>query len=161
MPLSLRLQTLLDRCHSDLPLWDLCCDHGLLGLQALNSGRFTEVIFNDIVPHVLEPLRRQVGDDARVICAPAEDIPEQLTGNLVLAGIGGERILKILLAHFGRGTLRAKHIVTCPEKDAEWLARQNLPGYSLCEDTTIPHSRGERRILVFKALPTADPDALG
>lgn len=151
MSLSLRLQSLLDRCQGGLPLWDLCCDHGLLGLSALKSGRFSQVIFNDIVDHVLEPLRDKVGEDARVICAPAEDIPEPLTGNIVLAGVGGERILKILLAHSDRGTLKAERIVTCPEKDAEWFARQNLPGYSLSDDTTIPHGPGVRRILVFKS----------
>lgn len=153
MALSLRLQTLLDRCDSGLPLWDLCCDHGLLGLHALVSGRFSEVIFNDAVAHVLEPLRARVGDDARVICGLAEDISEPMHGNIVLAGIGGERIRKILLAHSARGSLQAHKILLCPEKDAEWLAEQSLDGYQLSEDFALPHGRGERRVLVYSRAP--------
>jgi len=154
MALSFRLQQLLDRCQPGLPLWDLCCDHGLLGLQALTSGLFPEVVFNDAVAHVLEPLREQLGDfdNARVVHSFAEDIGEPLTGNLVLAGIGGEKIFKILSRHLEAGRLHAHNIVACPEKHADWLSQQTLDGYALKEISTIPHNNGTRHIFVFSAI---------
>jgi tRNA (adenine22-N1)-methyltransferase len=154
MPLSHRLQSLLDRCQPGLPLWDLCCDHGLLGLEALNSGLFSEIVFNDAVAHVLEPLRAQLGEfeNARVVHAFAEDIVEPLTGNLVLAGIGGEKIFRILSRHLAAGRLHAHNIVACPEKHADWLCRQRLEGYALKETAVIPHNLGTRHILVLSAI---------
>lgn len=148
MPLSLRLQSLLDRCEAGLPLWDLCCDHGHLGLEALRSGRFPTVIFNDAAAHVLDDLRGQVGGQpARLLCARAEEIREDLTGNVVIAGIGGEKIYKILRAAGER--LKARHIVLCPEKDAEWLATQDIPGYRLIERLALPHGPNVRWIYQF------------
>ena len=152
MALPLRLQALLDRCAPGLPLWDLCCDHGLLGLAALASGKFPEVIFNDSVPHVLTDLEPRLADfaNARRVLSLAEDIGESLTGNLVLAGIGGEKIFNILKSHNSHGRLNAHRLIACPEKRAEWLAAQNIAGYRLAESLTIPHNRGSRKILVFE-----------
>jgi tRNA (adenine22-N1)-methyltransferase len=154
-PLSLRLKTLLDRCEPGLPLWDLCCDHGLLGLAALASGKFSEVIFNDAVPHVLAALapRLVAFTNSRTVLGPAEEITEPLTGNLILAGVGGEKIYKILAAHAAGGRLRARHVVVCPERHAAWLSTQSVPGYRLVEHFTIPHNHGTRDVLYF----TVDP----
>jgi tRNA (adenine22-N1)-methyltransferase len=151
MALSLRLQTLLDRCEPGLPLWDLCCDHGLLGLAALASGKFQEVIFNDAVAHVLEDLAPKLAgyENSRAILALAEDIAEPITGNLILAGIGGEKIFKILSSHAAAGRLKARHIIVCPEKHGEWLSQQTLPGIRLVEHLTIPHNHGLREVLRF------------
>jgi tRNA A22 N-methylase len=150
MALPSRLHCLLDLCLPGLPLWDLCCDHGHLGLYALNSSSYPEVIFNDIVPHVLADLPAQfAGRPGRVICSPAEDIGEPLTGNVVIAGVGGEKIFKILLAHATRSTLRAKRIAVCPEKDAPWLMAQEIPGYQIISRREIPHNRGTRWIVAY------------
>jgi tRNA (adenine22-N1)-methyltransferase len=151
MPLPLRLQALLDRCEPGLPLWDLCCDHGLLGIAALESGKFSEVIFNDAVPHVLDALAERLAgyQNARSIRALAEEIQEPLTGNVILAGIGGEKIFKILAAHAASGRLKARRVVACPEKHADWLSRQTIPGLKLVEQITIPHNHGSRDILFF------------
>jgi tRNA (adenine22-N1)-methyltransferase len=153
MALSFRLQTLLDRCESGIPLWDLCCDHGLLGLEALAGGRFSEVIFNDAVAHVLVDLKARLTglSDARIVHSLAEDIQEPLTGNLVLAGIGGEKIFKILTAHLQNGRLHARHILACPEKHGEWLSTQSLEGFALQEHLTIPHNQVTRQVLHFTA----------
>jgi tRNA (adenine22-N1)-methyltransferase len=159
MRLSPRLQALLDRCEPGLPLWDLCCDHGLLGLGALASGTFSEVIFNDAVPHVIEALTPQIKafENARAVLALAEDIQEPLTGNIILAGVGGEKIFKILSSHALRGGLKARHIIVCPEKHAEWLSEQALPGYKLVEHISIPHNHGKREILHFTVEPFTSP----
>ena len=152
MVLPNRLHCLLDLCLPGLPLWDLCCDHGYLGLFALNNSSYSEVIFNDVVPHVLANLPGKfAGRPARVICGPAEDIAEPLTGNVVIAGVGGEKILKILLAHTRRSTLRAKRIAVCPEKDAEWMIAQEVPGYRIVSQREISHNRGTRWIVAYES----------
>ncbi len=153
--LSPRLQFLLDRCRPGFTLWDLCCDHGYLGLSALQGRRFSQVVFNDTVPHVLEDLRRRLpmSPDWRILLSPAEEIDEPLTGNVVLAGVGGEKIYKILCAHASRGGLVGERLILCPEKDAEWLARQSVPGFTLCEQTQIVHNHGHRAILVYAPAP--------
>jgi tRNA (adenine22-N1)-methyltransferase len=154
MALSQRLQALLDRCLPEQPLWDLCCDHGYLGLEALRTQRFATVIFNDAVEHVLADLRLRIPattttQDWRIICKPAEDIAESLTGNVVLAGIGGEKIYKILLAHSARGTLNAQRLILCPEKDAEWLIQQTIPNFALLEQMRMAHNRTHRHLLCY------------
>lgn len=153
MRLPERLQSLLDLCEPGLPLWDLCCDHGLLGIAALDSGNFSEVIFNDSVPHVIEQLRERLTGrtHCRTVLGLAEDIGEELTGNLILAGVGGEKIFKILSYHSREGRLHARHIIACPEKHAAWLGDQKLPGYTLKEQHSIPHNHTTRRILHFIA----------
>lgn len=153
MRLPERLQSLLDLCEPGLPLWDLCCDHGLLGIAALESGQFSEVIFNDSVPHVIEQLSERLAGRARcrTVLAFAEDIGEELTGNLILAGVGGEKIFKILSNHSRAGRLRARHVIACPEKHAAWLGDQELTGYTLREQRSIPHNHTTRRILHFIA----------
>jgi len=130
--LSARLQNLLDRCEPGLPLWDLCCDHGLLGFAAIESGKFSEVILNDAVAHVVEDLDRKLEDSpGRTILALAEQINEPLTGNVVIAGVGGEKIFKILKTHADNGRLHARHLILCPEKHGAWLGDQTLTGYGL------------------------------
>src|SRR4051812_49221992 len=113
MRLSPRLEALLTRCVPGFPVWDLCCDHGLVGLAALESGKFTAVIFNDSVEHLLNLLKPKINGraDCRIVHAFAEEISEPLTGNLVLAGIGGEKIYKILSTHAERQTLKAQKII--------------------------------------------------
>lgn len=153
MGFPLRLQSLLDRCESGIPLWDLCCDHGYLGLKALSSGRFTEVIFNDSVPHVLDDLRTRlpVGLQCRVILGNAEQLTETLLGNVVVAGIGGEKTHRILTTLIQAGRMQARQLVLCPEKDIEWFATQPLPGYKLREKSVIPHNQTTRSIFCFSA----------
>jgi len=152
MGLPLRLQSLLDRCEPGFPLWDLCCDHGLLGLEALESGLFPQVIFNDAVPHVLELLAPRLAgrEDAKLVLSRAEDIPEILIGNLVIAGVGGEKIFKILMSHANAGRLKARRVIVCPEKHADWLSEQSIPGLRLEEHVTIPHNHHTRQILFYK-----------
>jgi tRNA (adenine22-N1)-methyltransferase len=121
----------------------------LLGLEALERDQFTEVIFNDCVDHVLQPLR---GRGAQVVLGRAEDIDKDLRGNVVLAGIGGERIHNILTRLVERGRLKADRLVLCPEKDADWLMEQSIPGYIMMEITKIPHNSGHRWILVLDSI---------
>ncbi len=162
MRLSPRLEALFNRCQPGLPLWDLCCDHGYLGLHALHSGAFTEVLFNDTAPHLLALVKAKLrgGERARLISGKAEEIIEPLTGNIVIAGVGAEKIFKILDSHLRRGTLIGPHVLVCPETDTDWLVDQSLKGLELIEKVSIPHNHGLRWILRYAVTLNHTPDSV-
>ena len=150
MPLSLRLNTLLELCRPGLPLWDLCCDHGYLGEAAWHSGRFPEVIFNDAVDDLLERLKPRLTDPAcRIVGGLAEEISEPLRGNIVIAGIGGQKTYRILQTHAQAGRLHAERLILCPEKDASWLVQQELTDYQLSTSFAIAHNHGQRWVYQY------------
>lgn len=120
--LSKRLQTLHDLLLPGEPAWDLCCDHGLLGLKALESGLFPRVHFVDQVPHIMQRLQGILDENphrghAQCHTLPAENLAEPLTGSVVIAGVGGERILGMVKALTDRQMLRASRLILGPHKD--------------------------------------------
>lgn len=121
--LSPRLQALLDLALPGQPLWDICCDHGLLGLKAIEMGSFPEVHFVDQVPHIIRNLAIRLVDfepDNEVIechlCA-GQDIPIPVKGSVVIAGVGAQTILDILTGLFQKGRLQAERLILSPQKD--------------------------------------------
>lgn len=121
--LSPRLQALLDLALPGQPLWDICCDHGLLGLKAIEMGSFPEVHFVDQVPHIIRNLAIRLVDfepDNEVIechlCA-GQDIPIPVKGSVVIAGVGAQTILDILTGLFQNGSLQAQRLILSPQKD--------------------------------------------
>ncbi len=89
-------------------LWDIGCDHGLLGLTAVVSGRVRRVHLVDPAISVIENLRSTLNSpkykdwwrehEARVqlVLARGEDVIGDARGAIVIAGIGGETMVKIL-----------------------------------------------------------------
>ncbi len=155
MTLSTRLGTLLEHCEKGGALWDLCCDHGYLGLYAAQTGCFSEIILNDCVSELIDKLSSKVilsQTPVRTLCCPAEAIAEVVTGSVCIAGVGGEKIYHILSSLEQSGVLQANCIVVCPEKDAEWLLRQNLRDYSIHLQFQIPHNHTTRWIAVYHRL---------
>lgn len=83
-------------------LWDLCCDHGRLGLHIHQKQPQTRVHLVDVVPSIIDILRNKYKalEDGRLFfkLASAEDIilantPRQV---VVIAGVGGSTIIEIL-----------------------------------------------------------------
>lgn len=88
-------------------LWDLCCDHGQLGLMSLTTGRARAVHFVDSVPSIMARLATELSElpdvqtgRAHLHTADARDLsPQPGKRQLVmLAGIGGEKAIWILEA---------------------------------------------------------------
>jgi len=150
--LSLRLAAVAENSVSGDVFWDLCCDHGHLGIWAARSGLFREVIFNDCVPELIASLESKLKSlsAVRTLCTPAELIAEPVRGNVKIAGVGGMKIHRILKALSDSGWLQAQHISVCPEKHAEWLIQQPITGYVLERHWQIPHNKGGRWILNYK-----------
>lgn len=83
-------------------VWDLCCDHGRLGMALLETHRAPWVHFNDSVPSILTELETQLqrfgAEHYRLHPGPAEALILPKTGRhlLVLAGVGDELSVRIL-----------------------------------------------------------------
>ncbi len=103
MPLSPRLQTLLDATRAGHPVFDLCCDHGHLGVAALLSQRIPHVTFVDRVPAIVDTVsdRFPVALErtrATFLCADARELPPRpVTGSVIIAGVGGDVVRDILV----------------------------------------------------------------
>ena len=89
-------------------IWDLCCDHGRLGLHVFCSAHHTQaqVHLVDQVSGIMTGLRQQYAalNDGRLHFSHQNASTIQLPPNgpqlLLLAGIGGETLIDILRAIF-------------------------------------------------------------
>lgn len=117
--LSYRLEYIRSQLVPGLHVWDLCCDHGLLGNAALENH--PEVYFVDQVPHVTKALIERLQDraGAHVICADATLLENTVTGNVVIAGVGGNKIIKILSHLISSGRLQARRLILSPHRDED------------------------------------------
>lgn len=83
-------------------IWDLCCDHGRLGLALLETERAPLVHFNDSVPSILADLQQRLerygAVNFQLHQSPAEQLqlPEQGRQLLILAGVGDELSVRII-----------------------------------------------------------------
>lgn len=153
--LSPRLRLLLDQALPGKPLWDLCCDHGLLGMKALEEGQTSEVHFVDRVPSIMERLKERLQEENLVgslHVQGAESLQCPLEGTVVIAGVGGDRILEILEALDGNGYLTADRLVLSPHKDERVFVEKFSEGlgkrWRLSEPLSVRESGRERPIWV-------------
>ena len=98
---SQRIKTLASYVKDNLMIYDLCCDHGLIGYYASSLKNVPAVIFVDQVPHIIASLQEKIDkfsydQNFSTICAPAETIklPPQPV-NVIIAGVYSNTILKI------------------------------------------------------------------
>lgn len=61
MKINKRLSSLSQMVNEEYALvWDCCCDHGLLGMNLLVSGKVKQVNFIDIVPSIIDKLANKL-----------------------------------------------------------------------------------------------------
>ena len=153
--LSPRLKLLLGQGLPGEEFWDICCDHGLLGAAALKSGHFKHIHFVDRVPHIIEKLRRGlVGEtEASIHLAGAENLRSELSGTVVIAGVGGHNIVNILESWNEQGILRAGRLVLNPLTHIEPLREflSNFDSYSEKETLSVRESGRDRQILILES----------
>jgi tRNA (adenine22-N1)-methyltransferase len=98
-----RLQALFSYCKRDLEIWDIGCDHGFIGKQALLENWPHKIHFVDqskAVTRVLESELNQIQLPAK--SAGFEILTQngaQLnikSGNVIIAGMGGHTMIEIL-----------------------------------------------------------------
>lgn len=154
--LSPRLQAILELGVDGSDFWDICCDHGYLGEAALASGRFHKVHFVDQVPHIIERLRSRLAEESSIHLCAAECLHVELTGTLVVAGVGGHNIIKMLGNWSERGLLRAERLLLNPLTHIRELRSYlpNLVEYKEVNSILVREREREREILILE--PSTD-----
>lgn len=156
--LSPRMQFIFDHLQPGQPVWDFCCDHGYLGFSAYRSGLFPAIYFVDQVEPIVEKLRArfqqihsrpEIISTVKFLTCPGEDVMEEVTGTLVIAGVGAHTIFDILQGLHAKNFLKASRLVLVPQKDEEklleYLQEKAYFGYSQSLPTGLITERGRVR----------------
>ncbi|KHD89906.1 MAG: SAM-dependent methyltransferase [Bdellovibrio sp. ArHS] len=118
------MQLIFDQLLPGQPVWDFCCDHGILGISAYRSGLFPEVYFVDQVASIMDRLRQRFQEKhfdedsssrAEFLTSAGEDLDAALKGSVVIAGVGTHTIIKILHTLHSKGLLQADRLILCPQ----------------------------------------------
>lgn len=160
--LSDRLKLIFDQLRPNLPVWDICCDHGYLGIHAYQSGQFPAVHFVDQVPEIVQRLEDRfhkvltATHSATKVSFKAlsgESIPEEVTGNLVISGVGSYTIFQILKSLQEKNLLKAERLILCPQNDVVSIEEiKKLPDFSFRqsqENLSVYEKDRLRRVFVF------------
>jgi len=99
-----RLSHILSMLENSYPYgWDLCCDHGALGLALLETKKCKHVSFVDQVPLIMESLDEKLkkipnlkNTHYSLITADAGTISIKNNSLLCLCGVGGDVAIEIL-----------------------------------------------------------------
>jgi tRNA (adenine22-N1)-methyltransferase len=162
--LSPRLQLIYDQLIPGKPVWDICCDHGYLGLKAYQAGAFPQVYFVDQVDSIIEKLKTSFREEflqadfhqqAYFISSRAEELPREVTGTAVIAGVGAYTIFKILCTLESKSFLQAQKLILVPQRDEqklqELLKERHCFGYKSWTLAGEVQERGRsRRIFVLE-----------
>lgn len=129
---SQRLQIIEELLLPNKPVWDLCCDHGLVGLSSYEKRKFPEIHFVDKVPSIIQKLR----DNFITHCSNpnnltkvsfyatgAESLTESLTGSVVVAGVGAGTIIQILGSLINQQRLYAERLILAPQNHLDRIEK--------------------------------------
>ncbi|MGL6123860.1 MAG: tRNA (adenine(22)-N(1))-methyltransferase [Shewanella sp.] len=125
-------------------IWDCCCDHGLLGMLLLERKAARQVHFVDCVPSLMQALEQRlqrffpagmsglkpylnpdIDPDLscqtqwQVHCLDVATLPLAQTSNsdkqlIIIAGVGGELLVKLVRAILVQHPLRHLEFILCP-----------------------------------------------
>jgi len=83
-------------------LWDVCCDHGLLGLALFKKTNINSIHLIDQVPQIIDILKQKYShlNDGRLIFSTQDAKCIRLAKDrkhlIIIAGVGGENLIDIL-----------------------------------------------------------------
>lgn len=158
LKLSPRLNAFYERLLPHQSVWDFCCDHGYVGLKALESENHPHVHFVDPVPHLIKKIQiiceKREARGAFFHTSLGEDLNERVDGTVVIAGVGAETIIKILDSLHQKGLLMASRLVLSPHRHEERLEffMNKLGSIYECENglsCEIPEPPRTRGVHVF------------
>lgn len=159
MKLSARLRVFLEQSLRDKPLWDICCDHGYVGIAALKEGTFSEVHFVDQVSHIIKKLESiLIAEDYStpyyLHAIGAEGLNEKMSGTFLIAGVGGLTIKNIMSPLLKKELMQCERLLFSPQTDelvlVDFLASSEVSSlYELKEKILIPEGRRVRSLYVL------------
>ena len=166
--LSHRLSMALENALPGKEFWDICCDHGILGIHALHSQNFLAVNFVDQVPHIMNRLEEKIrkyikklampsseNEKFNFYSCPAELLPVPLKGSVCILGVGAEKIDFILREWLKADLLQADRLILGPHKDTDWFCEKVIPHflkYHLVKKIDLLEGNKTRTILILDKL---------
>lgn len=91
-----RIEEILKRIPTCETLLDVGCDHGIVSYEALRRGIAKHVICSDVSALSLEKAKNLIGENGTYYVADGIPCPQSDFDFLVIAGMGGQEIMKIL-----------------------------------------------------------------
>lgn len=153
--------TFLEHSMKDDALWDVCCDHGYVGIRALQSGEYTEVHFVDKIPHIMDRLEQLILQSSRKNKCPyelhlmsGEDLERRLSGTVLIAGVGGMTIRTIIDSLIDKELLLAGRLLLSPHTDEKVLvaymqSQKFKDRYLLIDKIMMPEGSRFRPLYIF------------
>jgi tRNA A22 N-methylase len=156
--LSERLSALLAAVRPGAPVWDLGCDHGRLGLNAVADGRASHAFCVDRSPAAIASLQSIL--DAHVapallprltlLCADAARLePRPVEGTVVIAGMGAGAMVRILDGFVVPNASPPLRLVlqpaVQPTRVAAWVAAS---AFTLREQATVVDRQREHPLFI-------------
>jgi tRNA (adenine22-N1)-methyltransferase len=163
-----RLEALFDLitlAHKKQPydaIWDCCCDHGYLGLKILNQKLCSTLYFVDQVPHIMQQLTADLShypsDRYQTITADAGtlSLPINQRHLIILAGVGGERIIEIINNLNTHNEIQQIDYLLCPTT-AQFDLREYLvtTDFKLVYEAIVSEKGHDYEILLIRHSLTA------
>ncbi len=126
---SSRMKLFVDSALPNLAFWDMCCDHGYIGLYALQTNLFTEIHFVDQVPEIISKLKDRIDKSNQLkshhkiyfYSQDASSISDVVDGNILIAGVGGSTMIKILSGLSNSYKLNANRILLSPHLEEDLI----------------------------------------
>ncbi|MCJ8313747.1 MAG: tRNA (adenine(22)-N(1))-methyltransferase TrmK [Saccharospirillaceae bacterium] len=161
MKLSARLNHLFEniifqhqQTHYD-EFWDLCCDHGFLGMKLFEKAKTSRVHLLDQVPKILDGLENKYAkfNDGRIEfrMQDAKTVELDATKNhmIVIAGVGGETLIEILEAIITNNPAAKMDFALSPNSHIFQIRQFLQPNFTLLsEDLINDANRLHEHILV-------------
>ncbi len=124
----------------------------------------SHVYFVDCVPHIMKQLQLRI-DGLRVppqiphtlLCLKGEDIEQDIRGVVLIAGVGGLTISKILKSLMEKNRLKAKRLILSPHTDIkvleEYLSSLKFKKcYDLSHTLKVIVGKKEKPLFIFDAI---------
>lgn len=144
MQLSLRLKTLAGYYHQSKLIYDIGCDHGLLGLSFRETPGLEGIYLVDPSPDVIRTLKSAI--DSYITRQDSLNILQQKGQELVLfsgsktifiAGMGGKEIQEILKHLLGQLSIDDRVVISPHRNILELRAWLSESAYNLEEETSL------------------------
>ena len=153
-PLSPRIQLIVDHVIPNEPFWDLCCDHGYIGIGALTYKDVSEVHFVDQVPHIIEKIQSYSKSTQTPLfyhTSPAENLTEQFSGTVVICGVGMNTIQDVLVANQKNKKSSIQRWIIGPHthQDVSEVLSSLLTNYKLFQKTSVLERGRTRDFYIF------------
>lgn len=145
------MQAILSRVDAALPVWDLCCDGGLIGCVAMDREPTATVVFVDKRARIVEALEGLLARGPhyagrhRVLCADILEMPLPAAPvNFIVAGVG----TNLICAFLGRLHHRpGDRIVASTSQNPERFERLAAEAGFLAADREAVTSRTGRQTI--------------